>query len=787
MRRKAVFLVILLISITLIFQVKIPTTKAAVTITVPDNYPTIQGALNQAQSGDTIFIKSGTYTENIVFPAPLTNIIIKGENEYSTILNGAFSYDYSGYGSSINIQIQDLTITGFVSAVSQTPGINLTFSGCYLSSTFSGGGGLGGKFTFIGNTINGGLNIYGEDGGGSSLNNVIENNIFQNCGISLKGPAGEPSNDTVYGNTITNAAVGIYPGYGDTIEDNWIKNCSVGIQLGPEPYRVVDLIEQNTLEYNTYGLQLSVNQAVTVEDNNFMNNTYQAVCGPAGIPIFGPNVWSGNYWSDYKGTDANHNGIGDTPYVIDSSDQDNYPLMTPYPNSFSVNPTIDASAGTGGSINPNGYVLVNFDGAQTFSFTPNLGYHLSDVTVDGNSVDAVSSYSFTNVQAAHTITASFAINTFTISVTQSANGQISPGTSTVNYGNSQTFTITANLGYHIASLTVDGSPVVDASTYTFSNVEAAHTISATFAINTYTITVTQTANGVIAPGTSTVNYGDTPSFTITPNTGYHIATITANGASVTVTSPSRQTYQFSSVSVGGSLTATFAINTYTITVTQTSNGQITPSTTSVNYGGSQTFTITPSTGYYIASITTDSGSVTVSSPSGQSISFNNVQMTHTITATFALTSTPTPTPTPSPSPTPTSSPTSSPSPTPTTTPTSSPTPTSPSPTPTSPPTTTPSPAPTSTATITPLPSANPTPTTTPKATSTPTTTASPTQTPTTNLAPTETPSQSPSATASPGTIVFSLSIVLIAFISLSVIFLATALYFRNRKTSKTKN
>jgi hypothetical protein len=35
----------------------------------------------------------------------------------------------------------------------------------------------------------------------------------------------------------------------------------------------------------------------------------------------------GNYWSDYKETDANHDGIGDTPYVIDANNTDNYPLM----------------------------------------------------------------------------------------------------------------------------------------------------------------------------------------------------------------------------------------------------------------------------------------------------------------------------------------------------------------------------------------------------------------------------------------------------------------------------
>jgi hypothetical protein len=45
------------------------------------------------------------------------------------------------------------------------------------------------------------------------------------------------------------------------------------------------------------------------------------------------NVWSssdkGNYWANYGGFDTNHDGVGDTPYVIDTTNQDNYPLMTP--------------------------------------------------------------------------------------------------------------------------------------------------------------------------------------------------------------------------------------------------------------------------------------------------------------------------------------------------------------------------------------------------------------------------------------------------------------------------
>ncbi len=68
--------------------------------------------------------------------------------------------------------------------------------------------------------------------------------------------------------------------------------------------------------------------------------------------------------------------------------------------------------------------------SQTFTITPAANYKVSAVTVDGVSVGAVSSYTFSNVTANHTISASFAANTntttYTISASAGANGAISP-------------------------------------------------------------------------------------------------------------------------------------------------------------------------------------------------------------------------------------------------------------------------------------------------------------------------------------------------------------------------
>ncbi|MHB8068525.1 MAG: M6 family metalloprotease domain-containing protein [Desulfobaccales bacterium] len=146
--------------------------------------------------------------------------------------------------------------------------------------------------------------------------------------------------------------------------------------------------------------------------------------------------------------------------------------------------TITAYAGTGGSISPSGATTVNYGANQTFTITPSAGYNVADVLVDGSSVGAVTSYTFNNVTTNHTISATFSNVTYTITASAGANGSISPaGTMSVNPGSSQSFSITPNRGYHVAGVVVDGSSVGPVRSYTFSNVGANHTISASFAKN----------------------------------------------------------------------------------------------------------------------------------------------------------------------------------------------------------------------------------------------------------------------------------------------------------------
>ncbi|MDD1716820.1 MAG: PEGA domain-containing protein, partial [Methanoregulaceae archaeon] len=142
---------------------------------------------------------------------------------------------------------------------------------------------------------------------------------------------------------------------------------------------------------------------------------------------------------------------------------------------------IEAYAGSNGAISPSGIIFVSEGNDQLFILSPNVGYLVSDVTVDGSSVGAVLDYRFVNVVSNHTIRATFVRSAYTIDASAGQGGTISPsGSITVNGGKSQIFTITPGHDYHIADVIVDGSSVGSVSSYPFTNVQSNHVIQATF-------------------------------------------------------------------------------------------------------------------------------------------------------------------------------------------------------------------------------------------------------------------------------------------------------------------
>lgn len=249
--------------------------------------------------------------------------------------------------------------------------------------------------------------------------------------------------------------------------------------------------------------------------------------------------------------------------------------------------TITPTAGANGSISPSTSQVVAGASSVPFTITPASGYHIVDVLVDGVSQGAVASYTFTTVTADHTISATFAITTFTITPTAGANGSISPSTpQTVASGSDATFTIAAAAGYHVADVRVNGSSVGAVSTYTFHNVTADSSISATFALDTFTITPTAGAHGTVSPSSpQTVVSGSDATFTIAAAAGYHVADVRVDGSSVGAV----RAYTFHNVTGPHTISATFAFTLIPTRLTISANHS------SVTHGHSMLFsgTIAP--------------------------------------------------------------------------------------------------------------------------------------------------------------------------------------------------
>jgi len=110
--------------------------------------------------------------------------------------------------------------------------------------------------------------------------------------------------------------------------------------------------------------------------------------------------------------------------------------------------------------------------------------------------------------------------TYTITATVGTGGSISPsGSASVTEGNSKTYTITANSGYKIADVKVDGSSIGAASAYTFSGISSSHSISATFAsaasLSAGGVTLGDGGSGTLKSGVTKSGYGITVSLPVT--------------------------------------------------------------------------------------------------------------------------------------------------------------------------------------------------------------------------------------------------------------------------------
>jgi parallel beta-helix repeat protein len=163
--------------------------------------------------------------------------------------------------------------------------------------------------------------LFGLDLRSSSNNSIFGNRISAtsgslSCGIKLT----EAFNNVVSGNNIESNGYAGFLFDGGTVGPS-LNNTIFGNNVTKHDYCII--IRGNSSYNNFYS-------------NNFLEYTKNALKEYTEEPFSGvgidncfDNGVKGNYWGNYNGTDANFDGLGDTPYVINNYNQDNYPLMNP--------------------------------------------------------------------------------------------------------------------------------------------------------------------------------------------------------------------------------------------------------------------------------------------------------------------------------------------------------------------------------------------------------------------------------------------------------------------------
>jgi len=181
----------------------------------------------------------------------------------------------------------------------------------------------------------------------------------------------------------------------------------------------------------------------------------------------------------------------------------------------------------------------------------------SDTTIEGSSLYIDYMY--------------FKSQLYAVSATAGTNGIVSPADTSIIQGDSLLFTITPDAGYEIDSASYNGDDISDALvqsgsdfTYTAINITADGSLYVDFNVKSYAITVTAGANGAVSPADTSIKHGDSLLFTITPDAGYEIDSVSYNGIDISddlVQSGSDFTYSADSITADGLLYVSFKVAT----------------------------------------------------------------------------------------------------------------------------------------------------------------------------------------------------------------------------------
>jgi parallel beta-helix repeat protein len=296
----------------------------------PADFNTITDAIEAASPGDTIRVRNGVYREEVVVNKNGLRLI--GEEADLTIIDGE-----GKNVTVVEVVANDVVISGFT----------IENSGFPSSGQLSAGIRIFGYANVTGNIIKRnkiGIHVNFKciivknqlfyNGHGISLvfasEVVIEANYLSanTMGISLTGA----TNNRIIRNKITKSSVG---GHGiillqnsnnNNISGNILENNSHGMWLSGSSKNFI--VGNTVTDGGILGIELTSSPNNTLYHNNFLNNSKHIVVNMANTWDYGPLI-GGNFWDNYKGTDENGDGFGDLPYIIDSTNEDQYPLIFP--------------------------------------------------------------------------------------------------------------------------------------------------------------------------------------------------------------------------------------------------------------------------------------------------------------------------------------------------------------------------------------------------------------------------------------------------------------------------
>jgi parallel beta-helix repeat protein len=218
----------------------------------PNNYTKIQDAINDASKGDTIFVYTGTYNENLIVEKSLN---ICGENRDTTIIDGG------KHGNVIYISANRVTITGFTI----TKGGLGHYAGVWLQNA---------NFNkIIGNAIL--ENRYwGICLNHSSYNRISGNSISNNdLGVEAGGDPQKPSNGNIFRDNVisSNDYIGIGFGWSkrNLFYQNILSNSTNGIYFWHNNFNI---IYRNVITGNEQGILLQFSEQNLILCNNFLDN-----------------------------------------------------------------------------------------------------------------------------------------------------------------------------------------------------------------------------------------------------------------------------------------------------------------------------------------------------------------------------------------------------------------------------------------------------------------------------------------------------------------------------------